>query len=257
MGGRLAGRALATLTGAVVGAVLLSGSDEPVTAHAYPHWQQLAAPPISARTHALGVHVLHRVLVLGGLGPSGSALRDGAAYDVRTGIWHRLRTPVAFTDRDRAAAAAGIVVLAHQVPGHSARWWRYDLRGGVWSRMRHLRPGLSAPSAFGSEVYALSGRRVMVYSVQLDRWTPLPLDRLRPRLTHGAVTASRDGTVVTGFAAGHPRRLLSDRWDGLRWRRTDSASASPVVAPPNGATRVAVGGRVVVVRGDQAWIHTP
>jgi hypothetical protein len=30
-----------------------------------------------------------------------------------------------------------------------------------------------------------------------------------------------------------------------------------VVAPPNGATRVAVGGRVVVVRGDQAWIHTP
>ena len=123
--------------------------------------------------------------------------------------------------------------------------------------MRDLRPGLSAPSAFGSEVYALSGRRVLVYSVQLGRWTPLPVDRLRPALTHGVVTASRTGTVVTGYAAAHPRRLLSDRWDGLRWRRTGSTSAAPVLAPPNGATRVAVGGRVVVVRGDQAWIHTP
>jgi hypothetical protein len=256
MAARWLGRALTTVACAVVGAVLLSGSDQPVTAHPYPHWQQLAAPPISPRTHALGVHVRHRVVVLGGFGRSGLALRDGAAYDVRTGIWHRLRTPVPITDRDRAAVAAGVVVLRHRRPGLSPSWWRYDVRRDDWSRMGGVRTSLSAPSAFGSEVYALTGRRVMVYSVQLDRWTPLPVDRLRPVLTHRTVRASRAGTVVTGYAA-LPNRLVSDRWDGLRWRRTDATPAPAITAPSNGATRVAVGGRVVVVRGAEAWIHTP
>ena len=122
--------------------------------------------------------------------------------------------------------------------------------------MGGVRTRLSAPSAFGSEVYALAGRRVMVYSVQLDRWTPLPVDRLRPVLTHRRVRASRAGTVVTGYAV-LPNRLVSDRWDGLRWRRTDATPAPAITAASNGATRVAVGGRVVVVRGAEAWIHTP
>lgn len=256
MAARWLGRALTTVACAVVGAVLLSGSDQPVTAHPYPHWQQLAAPPISPRTHALGVHVRHRVVVLGGFGRSGLALRDGAAYDVRTGIWHRLRTPVPITDRDRAAVAAGVVVLRHRRPALSPSWWRYDVRLDDWSRMGGVRTRLSAPSAFGSEVYALAGRRVMVYSVQLDRWTPLPVDRLRPVLTHRRVRASRAGTVVTGYAV-LPNRLVSDRWDGLRWRRTDATPAPAITAASNGATRVAVGGRVVVVRGAEAWIHTP
>ncbi len=229
MGGRWPSRALATLLGALVGAVLLSGSDQPVTAHAYPHWQRLATPPISARTHALGVHVRHRVLVLGGVGRSGVALRDGAAYDVRTGIWHRLRTPVPLIDRDRAVAAAGVVVLRHREPGRGATWWRYDVRRDVWSRIALPGRRLSAPSAFGSEVYALSARRVLVYSVQLDRWTPLHADRLRPALAHRAVTASRAGTAITGHVAGHPSRLVSDRWDGraLATRRPDTDARGP------------------------------
>ena len=144
MAARWLGRALTTVACAVAGAVLLSGSDQPVTAHPYPHWQQLAAPPISPRTHALGVHVRHRVVVLGGFGRSGLALRDGAAYDVRTGLWHRLRTPAPITDRDRAAVAAGVVVLRHRRPGLSPSWWRYDVRRDDWSRMggdRLVAPG--------------------------------------------------------------------------------------------------------------------
>jgi hypothetical protein len=256
MSRRTTSRVLVTLLGAVLGAVLLSGSDQPVTAHPYPRWQELAAPPLSPRTHALGVHVLHRVLVLGGVRPGSPTLRDGAAYDVRTGIWHRLRTPVAVSDDDHVVAAAGVVVLRHLRAGTSPSWWRYDVRRGVWSRMRELPSRLSAPFAFGSEIYALSGRRVVVYSVQLRRWTTLPTDRLRPALVHRAVRASRAGTVVTGYAAAHPRRLLADHWDGVRWSRS-STTARPVVAAPDGSTRVSLGGRTLVVRGDRAWIRLP
>jgi hypothetical protein len=163
---------------------------------------------------------------------------------------------VAVTDRDHAVVAAGIVVLRRVRSGSPAAWWRYDPRD-VWSRMRDLPPHLSAPSAFGSELYALSGRRVVVYSIQVGRWTSLPADPIRPALVHRTVTASRSGTLLTGYAAAHPRRLLADRWDGLRWRRSRSTSTPPVAAAPDGATRVRVGGRTLVVRGDRAWIRLP
>jgi hypothetical protein len=257
MSGRMGCRALLTLVGALVGAVLLSGSDQPVTAHAYPRWQELPAPPLTARTHALGVRVGHQAVVLGGVRPDGSELRDGAAYDVRTGRWHRLWTPVAVSDRDTAVVAAGVVVLRHVRSGRPASWWRYAVRQDVWSRLRDLPPHAAHPSSFGSEVYVLSGLRVFVYSVQLGRWTPLPADALRPRLVHRTVMASRHGTVVTGRAAGHPERVLADRWDGLRWRRTRSAPALPVTAAPNGATRVRIDGRTLVVRDGRAWIRLP
>src|SRR5689334_20999307 len=154
---RMQCRALVVLAGAVVGAVRLSGSDQPVTAHSYPHWQELPAPPLTPRTHALGVHAGHRVLVLGGRRAGAPALRDGAAYDLRTGIWHRVRAPVAVTDRDTAVEAAGIVVLRHVRSGHPASWWRYDVRREVWSPLRDVPPGTGEPSSFASEVYAVSG----------------------------------------------------------------------------------------------------
>jgi hypothetical protein len=106
-------------------------------------------------------------------------------------------------------------------------------------------------------VYALSGRHVVVYSVALDRWTPLPADPHRPGLRHRAVAASRSGTVVSGYAASHPHRLLADRWDGLRWRRMRAVTQRPVTAAPDGATRIRVGGRTLVVKGDRAWIRLP
>jgi hypothetical protein len=251
-------RALASsvvLVGAVTGAVLLSGSDQPVTARPYPRWQQIATPPLTPRTHALGVHARHRVLLLGGSRPGAPALPSGAAYDLRTGIWHRLRIPIPVTDRDSAVVAARVVVLRHVRPGHRASWWRYDVQQDAWSPLRSLPPRLSAPFAFGSEVYAMSGRRVAVLSVQLGRWTRLPADPLRPELIPRTVTASRSGTVVTGSLAARPRRLIADKWDGLSWHRRRSTSAQPVTAAPDGAIRVHVGGRTLVVRGDRAWIR--
>jgi hypothetical protein len=254
MRGRLVSRALATLAASAVGAVLLSGSGSPVTAHPYPRWQRLPPPPFSPRVHALGVHVGPRVLVLGGLeasganGANGSALRDGASYDLRTGRWRHLSVPIALTDRDHAVTAGGVLAVQH-----GSEWWRYDARRGVWSRMRDMPARLSTPAAFRSEVYALSGRRVVVYSTQLRRWTRLPADPLRPVLRPQAVAASRRGTVVTGHAGGG---LVADRWDGLRWRRT-TASSPPALAVHPAATRLDVGGRAFVVRGDRAWIRLP
>ena len=250
MSRRMAGRAVATLVAAVLGAVLLSGSDQPVTAHAYARWQEVAAPPFSPRTHALGVRVGSRVLVLGGRADDGSVLRDGAAYELHSGRWQPLAVPFAVTDDTPAVSAGGAVV----VRAGAGTWWRYDVRPGVWSRMSGLPIGVSAPSSFGSEVYALAGGRVVVYSVQLDRWTPLPPDRLRPRLTGGAVAASRAGTVVTGYA-GPSHRRVADRWDGLHWHRTRARAALPVRAPGDGATRIEVDGRIFLVRGGRAWIR--
>ena len=262
----VASRALAALVVAIVGAVLLSGSDQPVTAHSYPRWQELAAPPISPRTHALGVRVGQRVLVLGGVRSGTVSLRDGASYDLRTGIWRRLGTPVPVTDRDDVVAAAGVVVLRHAGPARSGSWWLLDPRRNTWSPIRNLPARLSAsPSAFGSEVYALSGRRVVVYSVQLGRWTRLPADPLRPVLRGGQVSASSDGTVVRGYA-GRSRAAVTDRWDGLAWHRTRSRATEaaevrplllPTGVPRHGATRIRVGTRLVVVSGNRAWIHTP
>ncbi len=261
---RVLGRGLVTLLGAVVGAVLMSGSDQPVTAHPYPRWQELAAPPLSPRSDALGVRLGHRVLVLGGLASGGVSLRDGASYDLRTGTWRRLVTPIAITTRDRAVAAAGVAVLRHARAGRAAVWWRYDPRRDAWSRMRAVPAHAAAPSAFHSEVYAVAGRRVEVYSVQLGRWTPLPVDPLRPRLAHRRVRAGLGGTVVTGYA-GAARSLVADRWDGRSWHRIpgpDRASAArlgplPDGVPARGATRIPVGARLLVVAGARAWIHTP
>jgi hypothetical protein len=258
------GRVVVTLVGAVVGAVLMSGSDQPVTAHSYPRWQELAAPPLAPRSAALGVRVGQRVLVLGGVGSDGVALRDGASYDLPTGTWRRLLTPVAFTARDRAAAAAGVAVVRHATAGHAAAWWRYDVRRDAWSRMYGVPAQASAPSAFRSEIYAVAGRHVEVYSVQLGRWTALPADRLRPRLTQRHVRASLGGTVVTGYA-GPARALLADRWDGRSWHRVPRPAAASVEpfgplpdgVPARGATRVSLGARLLVVVGARAWIHTP
>jgi hypothetical protein len=255
MGRRTTYRALAVALAAVVGAVLLSGSGQPVTARSYPHWQALPAPPLTPRIHALGVPAGQRVLVLGGL-RAGVPVRNGAAYDLRTGIWRRLRTPVSFSDRDAAVVAAGVVVVRHRTSS-GASWWRYDVRDASWSPLREVPPHLSVPSAFGSEVYAVSGRRVAVYSVQLGRWTTRPIDPRQRALRNATVTASREGTVVTGHPVGHPHRLVADRWDGLRWRRARVTRTAPVQAAPDGSTRVSIGGRTLVVKGDRAWIRLP
>lgn len=238
--------------GAVVGMVLLSGSGQPVTAHAYPHWQPIAPPPLSPRTDPLGVHVGHWVLLLGGR-HGASRPRDGAAYDLRTGIWRHLPTPVALSGRD-VSVAVGRALVVGSGQGAGSSWWYLDPGRQAWSRMTGVPAPLRAPSAFAGALYALSGRRVEVYSTQLDRWTTLPPDRLTPPLHGTRVTASRTGTTVSGRAAG---RLVADRWDGLRWTRS---AATPAPAPSGhsgGEVRLDVGGRVFLVRDDRAWIRLP
>ena len=63
MSRRTTSRVLSVVLVAVLGAVWLSGSDEPVTAHPYPHWQELTAPPLSPRIHAAGIRVGDDVLI--------------------------------------------------------------------------------------------------------------------------------------------------------------------------------------------------
>lgn len=253
MGGRALSRALVTLVATVAGAVWLSGSGGPVTARPYSAWQELAAPPLSPRTHALGLHVGPRVLVLGGR--RAGSLHGGATYDLRTGRWRAVGAPVGVTDRDTAVAAAGAAVIRHLRPGRAPAWWRYDVRHDLWQRMHHVPAHASVPSAYHSEVYAVAAGHVVVYSVQLGRWTAFPADPLRPRLHHPWVSASRSGTVVSGYVRGRSAPV-ADRWDGRRWRRLARAGARPVVLR-RAATEIAVGGRLVVVHRGRAWIHTP
>ena len=257
-------RVLARLAGisavAIAGMVQLSGTGQPVTAQPHDSWQSIAVPPLSARTDALGVRVGHRVLVLGGRGPAGTALRDGASYDVQTGRWRRLPTPVGLTSSDRAAAAAGVALVRH-TGATGVTWWAFDPTPGTWTRLREVPRGAAAPFAFGSEVYAIAGRRVVVFSVALDRWTTLPPDPLRPAFHGLRVGVSRAGTVVTGhIRAGG---LVADRWSGTRWERVQASLGGPHVGPllpagvaRRGATVVPLAGRLLVVNRGQAWIHT-
>lgn len=252
------------LVGAVAGAVLLSGSDQPVTAHPYPPWQELPPPPMTPRAHALGVQVGHRVLVLGGRDRTGAPLRDGATYDLRTGLWRRVTSPVPVRPDDHLVVAGGVVVLRHAAGGHRASWWTFDPKYRAWSSIRGVPSGAGVPSSLGSEVYVLSGARVVVLSVQLGRWTPLPADRLRPALRPRVLTATPRGPVVTGYA-GSSRERVSDRWDGLAWHRSRSGATKDRRAWPGsrpaGLSRQAAGiwagGRLILVGRTHAWIYTP
>lgn len=257
---RVLTRAAVVALGAVVGMVLLSGTGQPVTAQTHASWQPIAGPPLSVRNDALGVLVGHRVLVLGGRGAEGVPLPDGASYDVHTGRWHHLRTPIALTAADNAVAAAGVAVVRHAGP-RSTTWWAFDPTPGIWTRLRGVPAGAGAPTAFGSEVYAIAGQHVVVFSVALDRWTPLPVDRHRPSLTGRRVAASRAGIVVTGHAPGSAA-VVEDRWDGLTWHRHRGGTAPhperrplPAGVAASGATRVRADGQWLVVSSARAWIR--
>ena len=126
--------------------------------------------------------------------------------------------------------------------------------------MRAVPAHAAAPSAFGSEVYAVAGRRVVVYTVQLDRWTPLPDDPPAPRSPNDACREPRRHR-------GHRLRpgssaVVQDRWDGLSWHRDHTVSAAPPEKGPlpagvaaSGATRVRADGRWLVVARGRAWIR--
>ena len=124
--GSWAGR-LVTLLGAVVGVALMSGSDQPVTAHAYPRWQQLAAPPlVAARRRARGPAWATGCSCSVASASDGVALRDGASYDLRTETWRQPAHADRDSGRDRGRRGRGRGGGAPRRAARRLRWWRYD-----------------------------------------------------------------------------------------------------------------------------------
>jgi hypothetical protein len=200
------------------------------------HWRELPAPPLSPRADAQAVWTGAEVLVVGGENhpcPPGADcavisddIRDGAAYDPGTDTWHRIAdAPVPVTAGDRLVEAGGQVVLRHERDGGSD-WFVYDPDADDWSRIPDVPDGIGdPPSAIGTNVYAMVGHRVAVYSVGPSDWTLLPPDPIQPALAQRAVTATDVGPVVTGVDSTQPNDgrtpslLLADVWDGSHWRR--------------------------------------
>jgi hypothetical protein len=202
------------------------------------HWRELPAAPLSPRADSLSVWTGTELVVLGGdrqpcppnadCAAASPLARDGAAYRPATDRWHPIAdAPVGVGPGDRLVAAGGSVILRHAFPDGRAAWFEYDPHGDSWSRLGSPGSGRDRdlPSAVGSEVYVLTGRRVSVLDVARGRWQELPADPLRPRLTQQRVTATDVGPVVTGYDSTKsndgrsPSVVLADVFDGTSWHR--------------------------------------
>ncbi|HEY2880119.1 hypothetical protein [Nocardioides sp.] len=226
--------AVAIVTVAVGGTLVGTGRVSVGPSHDVGHWRELPAAPLSPRAYAESVWTGREVIVLGGstdpCPPNASCvkadveLRDGAAYDPATNSWHRIASaPVPVGPGDRLLAADGVVVLRHWQQ-HGSRWFTYEPDHNRWSRIGNVPRGVrDLPSAYGSKVYALVGRRVAVYDVRSFRWTLLPGDSRQPPMTERRITATPDGPVVIGqLAINGPETgdgVTADLYDGRSWRR--------------------------------------
>jgi hypothetical protein len=141
-------------------------------------WRELPAAPLSPRADALSVWTGSELVVVGGdrrpcpptadcAVPSHLA-RDGAAYDPTTDQWHPIAdAPVGAGPGDRLVTADGSVVLRHVFADGQVQYYVYDPDGDSWTSIG--RPGLvwqrdhDLPSALGSQVFVVVGRRVWVF----------------------------------------------------------------------------------------------
>jgi hypothetical protein len=200
------------------------------------HWRELPAAPLSPRADSLAVWTGTEVIVLGGeenpcppnadCAVAGEDLRDGAAYDPATNSWRRIvGAPVPVGPGDRLVQVGDEVVLRHWLQGGS-EWYVYEPPADRWTPMHGVPERVAdLPSALGSDLYVLAGRRLAHYSAVTGRWNLLPPDLLTPRLVERRVTATSSGVVVTGYDATKPNDgrspsvVLVDAWDGTSWRR--------------------------------------
>ena len=233
--------AFAVVAVAVGGSLVGTGRVSIGPSHSGGTWRELPASPLSPRADAVSIWTGREVIVLGGdrnpcpdnadCAAPPNELRDGAAYDPVANTWRPIPpAPVPVGSGDRlvvadGTAADGVVVLRAARP-HGSRWFTYEPDHNRWSTITDVPPGVGdLPSAIGSRVYVLAGRRVAVYDVTRFRWSFLPPDRIRPRLTQRSVTATDAGPVVTGVDAtkpndgNEPSLILADVWDGTSWRR--------------------------------------
>jgi hypothetical protein len=183
--------------------------------HTTGDWRELPAAPLSPRGDSLAVWTGHEVIVLGGqrtpcppnadCAVAAEDLRDGAAYDPDAGSWRKIATaPVPVGSGDRLVQVGDQVVLRQWFQGGSD-WYVYDPRADRWSPMHGVPEHAGdLPSAVGSDLYVLAGRRVAHYSAVTGRWNLLPPDPLTPRLVGRRVTATSSGVVVTGVDATAP-----------------------------------------------------
>ena len=202
------------------------------------HWRELPAAPLSPRADALSVWTGSELVVVGGdtepCPPNASCVevaslrKDGAAYVPSTGRWHPIAdAPIGVGPGDRLVAAGGKVVLRKRLTDGEARYFVYDPDGDSWTMIGTLgvEKGTGLPSALGSEMYVVSGRRVSVLDVSRGSWRELPIDPIRPSLTQRSVPATDVGPVVTGYDSTQPNDgrspsvVLADVFDGKTWRR--------------------------------------
>ena len=229
-----AGAALALVAVAAAGTLVGTGRVSVGPSNGRGHWRELPAAPLSPRADAQSVWTAREVIVLGGekhpcppnadCAVAGPLLRDGAAYDPETDAWRPIAdAPVPIGPDSRLVVADGDVVLR---PTVGPDWFAYDPEADRWSRIPDVPAHVGdLPSALGSDVYVLAGRRVAVYSVTENAWSTLPPDPLTPRLGQRRVTATTAGPVVTGIDStqpsdGHePSLAYADVWDDAGWHR--------------------------------------
>jgi hypothetical protein len=204
--------------------------------HDVGHWRELPAPPLSPRAFAQSVWTGSEVVVLGGeeqpCPPNADCaglpedLRDGAAYNPVSDSWRRIPpAPVPVGPGDRLLAADGVVVLRDWQQDGS-RWFTYEPDHNRWSRIDDVPADIGdLPSAYGSRVHALVGRRVAVYDVRSFQWSLLPPDT-KQRLVQRRVTATPYGPVVTGYVTliGTQTAVSAHLYDGTSWHRLPPTS---------------------------------
>jgi hypothetical protein len=180
-------------------------------------WQRLPDPPLSPREFAVGVWTGRRALIFGGSDappthPSSSGpemrkppLRDGAAFDPRTGSWRRIAVAPSGIEPLSPVASAGdsVYVAVPRNPG--SRDTRMDVlayrtRTDSWDRLPSSPRRNFAIVAIGDRLVASGpGRGPRPLSVFLlgrgeRRWKELPRPPVR-----GAVTWNGRRLVVIGF----------------------------------------------------------
>lgn len=215
----------AALTGCGDGAVEPGGS-----------WERAADGPIGPRWMPLAVWTGEEALFLGGgtdppCPPNADCTEedpiasDGAAYDPDADTWRVLAEapePVGYWFRP--AVAGDTVVLFT-----GRRWLGYDVAADRWAYLPdppERAQDTGSISAVGNQVHVL-GRsgRVLVLDVDTQRWSRLPADTQRPRLTSRTVLATDEGVFLCGHDPGvpddgdTPSFVLVDRWDGEAWTR--------------------------------------